>query len=152
MSTNPMTEDEFKNLRRFIKPFSALNVLVYKLTSGRLMGGFTGRDVMLVSMTGAKTGKTRTIPLMYVPYKDGVILVGSQGGAPKSPVWVRSVEKNPDVVVQYKGEKMQLRARRADDAEKAEVWPVCVEYYREYEDYQQRTERNIPVFICEPRS
>ena len=80
MAENPMSEKEFKTLRRFIKPFSHLNVFVYKLTGGRLMGKLTGRPVMLVTMTGAKSGKRRTIPLMYVPYKEGVILVASQGG------------------------------------------------------------------------
>lgn len=85
MAQNPMTDKEYKQLRSFIKPFSALNVFVYKLTSGRLMGKFQGRPVVLIEMTGARSGKKRTIPLMYVPYKDGVIIVGSQGGAPKSP-------------------------------------------------------------------
>lgn len=152
MAEKPMTEKEFKNLRRFIKPFSHLNVFLYKMTGGRVMGRLYGRPVMLVTMTGAKSGKSRTIPLMYVPYKDGVILVASQGGAPKSPVWYRNVVAHPDIVVQYKSQKMNLRARQVDDAEKAEVWPVCVEHYQEYEDYQKRTDRNIPVFVCEPRT
>ena len=151
MAQNPMTEKEFKNLRRFIKPFSALNVFVYQLTGGRLMGKFQGRPIMLVEMTGAKSGNKRTIPLMYVPYNDGVIIVGSQGGAPKSPVWVKNLQAHPDVVVQYKGDKMELRARQVDDEEKAKVWPVCVQHYHEYDDYQARTDRNIPVFVCEPR-
>lgn len=151
MAENPMTESEFKSLRKFMKVYSKVNVFMYQLTGGRILGKLAGRPVMLVTMTGAKTGKERTIPLMYVPYKEGVIVVGSQGGAPKSPVWVKSIQKNPDVTVQYKGKKMQLRARQVDDAEKAEVWPVCVEHYHEYDDYQNRTDRNIPVFICEPR-
>ena len=151
MAEKEMTDDEFKQLRKFIKPYSKLNVFMYKLTGGRILGKLAGRPVMLVTMTGAKSGKKRTVPLMYVPYKEGVILVGSQGGAPKSPVWVKSVQQNPDVTVQYKSKIMELRARQVDDAEKAEVWPVCVEHYHEYDDYQNRTERNIPVFVCEPR-
>jgi deazaflavin-dependent oxidoreductase (nitroreductase family) len=150
MAENPMSQEEFIKMRKFIKPFSRLNVWVYKLTRGLLMGKFQGRPVMLVTMTGAKTGKSRTIPLMHVPYKEGVVVVGSQGGAPKSPVWVKSIQQNPEVVVQYKTKKMNLRARQADDAEKAEVWPTCVEHYPPYDDYQNRTERNIPMFICEP--
>jgi deazaflavin-dependent oxidoreductase (nitroreductase family) len=150
MAQNPMTEREFKQLRRFIRPYSALNVWIYRLTGGRLMGAFQGRPVMLVSMTGAKSGKTRTIPLMYVPYKEGVIVVGSQGGAPRSPVWVENLKKHPDVVVQYGNKKLKLRARLVSDAEKAQLWPICVQHYREYDDYQKRTDRNIPVFVCEP--
>ena len=151
MAENPMSEKEFKTLRTFIKPYSKLNVLLYKLTGGRILGTLTGRPVMLVTMTGAKSGKERTIPLMYVPYKDGVIVVASQGGAPKTPLWYNNLVKNPDVVVQYKSTKMNLRARQVDDAEKAAVWPTCVEHYAEYDDYQKRTDRNIPVFVCEPR-
>jgi len=106
---------------------------------------------MLVTMTGAKSGKSRTVPLMYVPYKEGVIIVASQGGSPRSPVWTRNLIANPDIVVQYKSKLMNLRARQVDDAEKALVWPICVEHYPEYEDYQKRTDRKIPVFVCEPR-
>lgn len=151
MAENPMSEKEFKKLRQFIKPFSRLNSFLYKLSGGRLMGKLRGRPVMLVVMKGVKSGKERTIPLMYVPYKEGVIVVGSQGGAPKSPIWVKNIQANPEVVVHYMGTKMNLRARQVDDAEKAELWPTCVEHYREYDDYQARTDRNIPVFVCEPR-
>ena len=107
---------------------------------------------MLLGFTGVKSGQARTVPLMYVPYKEGVIVVGSQGGAPESPIWVKSIQANPDITAQYMGKKMQLRARQVDDAEKAEVWPTCVKHYPPFEDYQARTDRNIPVFVCEPRS
>lgn len=151
MSENSMTERQVKFLRMLVKPISKLNSIVYRLTDGRVMGSIQGRPVMLVTMTGVKSGKPRTIPLMYVPYKDGVIVVASMGGAPKSPVWTNNLIANPDIVVQYQSKKMKLRARRVDDAEKAEVWPTCVEHYPPYDDYQKRTERNIPVFVCEPR-
>ncbi|MAG30986.1 MAG: nitroreductase family deazaflavin-dependent oxidoreductase [Deltaproteobacteria bacterium] len=151
MAENPMTDQEYKRLRRFIKPFAGLNGFVYKLTGGRLMGTFMGRPVVLIEVKGAKSGKTRTIPLMYVPHKDGVIIVGSLGGAPKSPVWVKNIQANPDIVAQYKGKRMNLHARQVDDAEKAELWPICLEHYHEFDDYQARTDRNIPVFDCQPR-
>jgi deazaflavin-dependent oxidoreductase (nitroreductase family) len=150
MAQNPMTEQEFRRLRRFIRRFSAVNTLVYRLTGGRWMGSVQGRPIMLVTMKGARTGKQRTIPLMYVPYKEGVIMVGSQGGAPRSPVWVKNLQANPDVVVRALGRTMKLRARQADDGEKAQLWPICVQHYREYADYQARTDRSIPVFVCEP--
>lgn len=150
MAQKPMTESEFKQMRRFIKPFSGFNTMVYRLTGGRLMGSFQGRPVCLVTMTGAKSGKTRTVPLMYVPYKDGVIIVASQGGAPKSPVWFHNLVKHPDIEVQYKSRKMKLRAREVAGEEKAQVWPTCVEHYPSYDDYQARTDRSIPVFVCEP--
>jgi len=150
MAQAPMTEKEFKALRRFIKPFTKLNVFVYKLTGGRLMGKFQGLPVVLITMKGAKSGEPRTVALMYVPHKEGVIIVASQGGAPKSPVWHRNLEANPEIVAQYKGRKMQLRARRVSDAEKAELWPICVAAYPPFADYQARTDRNIPVYDCQP--
>ena len=150
MAENPMTDKEFQNLRKFIKPFSGLNAFVYKLTGGRLMGNFQGRPVVLIEMKGAKSGKTRTIPLMYVPHKEGVIIVGSQGGAPKSPVWVKNLQKDPNIVAQYKGKRMNLFARQVSDAEKEQLWPTCVKHYKEFADYRARTDRNIPVFDCQP--
>jgi deazaflavin-dependent oxidoreductase (nitroreductase family) len=151
MAENPMSEEEVKRFRKFLKPFSKLNSVIYKLTGGRVMGRLRGRPVMLVTMTGAKSGQPRTIPLMYVPYKEGVIVVASQGGSPRSPVWANNLIAHPDIVVQYMSKKMDLRARRADEAEKTLVWPTCVEHYPEYDDYQKRTDRSIPVFVCEPR-
>ncbi|MCC6295142.1 MAG: nitroreductase family deazaflavin-dependent oxidoreductase [Pseudomonadales bacterium] len=145
------TSEEMAKIIPWLKAFSRLNEKFYRWSGGRLMGKLNGHDVCLVTMTGARTGARRTIPLMHVPYRDGVILVGSQGGAPRSPVWVNNLIAQPDIEVQYKSKKMRLRARRASAEEKAAVWPVCCEHYPDYELYQQRTERDIPVFICEPR-
>lgn len=145
------TSEQMAKLLPYLKVFSSLNEKVYRWTNGRLMGKLAGRDVCLVTMTGAKSGKKRVVPLMHVPYKDGVLIVASQGGAPKNPVWFNNLVANPDVDVQYKSNKMQLRARRVDGEEKQALWPVCCEYYPDYDLYQQRAERDIPVFICEPR-
>ncbi len=152
MAENAMSQREFNRLRRMIKPLSGLNTFVYRLTGGRLMGTIGGREVCLVTMTGAKSGKQRTVPLMYVPYEDGVIIVASLGGAPKHPVWYYNLVSNPDIEVQYRRRKLKLRARRVDADEKTRVWPTCVEHYPPYEDYQRRTDRDIPVFVCEPRA
>ncbi len=151
MAENTMSESEYKRFKRFLRPFSKLNGVLYKLTGGRVMGRLRGRPIMLVTMTGAKTGKPRTIPLMYVPFKEGVLVVASQGGSARSPVWYNNLVANPDVVVQVKSKKMNLRAREVFAEEKAELWPTCVEHYHEYDDYQKRTDRAIPVFICETR-
>lgn len=145
------TSEEIVKIIPYLKVFSSLNEKIYRWTGGRLMGKLNGYDVMLVTMTGVKSGKKRVIPLMHVPYKEGVIIVASQGGAPKNPVWYKNLVANPEVDVQYKSKKMQLRVRRAGAEEKAEVWPVCCEYYPDYDIYQNRTDRDIPVFIAEPR-
>ena len=136
--------------RTFIRLFSALNVALYRMSAGRIMGKFGGRSICLVTMRGARSGRTITRPLMHVPYGDGVILVASLGGAPSNPVWYHNLVANPDIDVQVGADKRSLRARLASAEEKAEVWPRCVESYPDYQTYQDRTERDIPVFICEP--
>ena len=115
-----------------------------------MMNRFGGGDVCLVRMTGAKSGKVREIPLMYVPYNDGVILVASMAGSPKHPTWYYNLVTHPEIEVTVHGKAMQLVARQANDEEKAEIWPRCCERYKDFDLYQRRTPRNIPVFICEP--
>jgi len=135
--------------RWLLKLFTRLNVIVYKLSGGKLMKELSGMPICLVEMTGARTGSKRTIPLMYVPYESGVILVASQGGAAKHPVWYHNLIANPAVKVTEGGSTRNFTARRVDDTEKEALWPTCIKYYPPYQDYQDRTSRNIPVFLCE---
>jgi len=145
-----MTEEEARKRRRFMRPLTRINVLVYKLTGGRLMGSIGGRPILLIEMTGAQYGPRRTIPLMHVPYKDGVLIVGSQGGAPRSPVWTKNLEKNPNIVAQFRGDRKNLVARSVAEEEKDELWKVCDAAYHEFADYRARTARSIPIFDCQP--
>ena len=147
----PITETQMKLMKWLMIPFSRFNARRYIKSQGASMGAFAGRDICVASMTGAKSGKRRDVPLMYVPYREGVILVASLGGAPRHPTWYYNLVKNPDIDVYVKGDKLALRARQASPAEKAEVWPICCEHYPDYATYQARTDRDIPVFICEPR-
>jgi len=148
----PITETQTKVIKWLMTPFSRFNAWRYIQSKGASMGTFAGHDICVASMIGAKSGKQRDVPLMYVPYQDGVILVASLGGAPRHPTWYYNLVKNPDIDVYVKGEKLALRARRASPEEKARVWPICCEHYPDYATYQARTERDIPVFICEPRA
>ena len=135
--------------RWFLKTFTKINVLVYKLSGGRLMNKLAGMPIVLVTMRGAKSGRTITIPLMYVPHEKGFILVASQGGAPKHPAWYHNLVKNPEIEITHEGRTQNLTARRVNEEEKATLWSTCIEYYPPYEQYQRRTERQIPVFLCE---
>lgn len=133
--------------RWFLKLMTKINVFVYKNSGGRWMNKLAGMPILLVEMIGAKSGREITIPLMYVPYGDGFVLVASQGGAPKNPVWYNNLISNPDVKITYDGKTTPMTAKLASEEEKAEVWPICCEYYPPYQEYQDRTDRNIPVFI-----
>jgi deazaflavin-dependent oxidoreductase (nitroreductase family) len=109
-----------------------------------------GAPICLVTMTGRRTGKKRTIPLIHVPHGNEVILIASQGGMSPSPLWFHNLSANPDITISADGGTRRMRARRVDDAEKAALWPSAVAVYPDFDDYQARTERNIPVFLCSP--
>jgi deazaflavin-dependent oxidoreductase (nitroreductase family) len=147
----PITPFQLRIMKLIMGPFSRLNASRYLKSGGKSMGQFNGRDVCVVTMKGAKSGKIRQVPLMYVPYEQGVLLVASLGGAPDHPTWYYNLVANPDIAVQVKADSLKLRARQASPEEKAKLWPVCCEHYPDYAQYQSRTERDIPVFVCEPR-
>jgi deazaflavin-dependent oxidoreductase (nitroreductase family) len=151
MAPRRMGLGEMKLIKLLMAPFSRWNARRYLASQGRSMGSFLGRDICVASMKGAKSGARRDVPLMYVPHGEGVLLVASLGGAPKHPTWYYNLVKNPEVDVQVKDRTLRLRARLATQAEKATLWPVCVKHYPPYADYQERTDRDIPVFVCEPR-
>jgi len=79
------------------------------------------------------------------------VIVASKGGMSQHPVWYLNLEANPDVEVELGSTRRPMRARRASDEEKAKLWPRLVAMYRDYDDYQARTDRNIPVVVLEPR-
>jgi deazaflavin-dependent oxidoreductase (nitroreductase family) len=134
-----------------MKLISRTHVFLSRLTGGRAFNTLGGDEVCFVTMVGAKSGRAITTPLMYVPHGEGVLLVASQGGAPKNPVWYYNIVKNPDIEVRYRRRKLALRARLATAEEKPSLWPICDSRYAPYADYRARTTRDIPIFICEPR-
>jgi deazaflavin-dependent oxidoreductase (nitroreductase family) len=134
-----------------LKMMTRTHVFLNSLSGGKMFNTLTGDEVCFVTMTGAKSGKTLVFPLMYVPHEEGVILVASQGGAPKNPIWYNNLVKHPDIDVRHRGRKMTLRARLAPAEEKASLWPTCDKHYAPFEDYRNRTDRDIPMFVCEPR-
>jgi len=151
MTTEPTTTSTGKPPPRWLmKAVTRLHVLLNRLTGGRLFNTFGGDDVCFVTMKGAKSGRTLTIPLMYVPYREGLLLVASQGGAPRNPVWYHNLVKHPEILVSHRRRRMKLRARLAKPEEKPELWPVCDQHYAPYADYRKRTTRDIPIFVCEP--
>ncbi|MCZ6888339.1 MAG: nitroreductase family deazaflavin-dependent oxidoreductase [Gammaproteobacteria bacterium] len=111
----------------------------------------TGLPVIIVTHTGGNSGGTRKTPLMRVKDGERYILVGSMGGAPKNPVWVYNLRKNADVEIRDLTEVFSMRVREIEDAdERSSAWALSVEAYPPYAEYQDRTERKIPVFVAEP--
>lgn len=134
--------------RWLMKGMTRTHVALNRMSGGKLFNTLSGDDVCFVTMTGAKSGRPITIPLMYVPYEQGVLLVASQGGAPKNPVWYGNLMKHPDIEVTHRGRRMELHARLATPEEKPALWPICDHHYAAYADYRERTRRDIPIFIC----
>ena len=148
----PITDAQIKRFKPLMKGFTRLNAWVFRASNGRFMSTFSGCDICLVTMKGARSGRVLDIPLMYVPFEQGVILVASMGGAPRHPIWYYNLKANPEIEVRVKGTVRKLIAQEVDAEEKAKLWPVCCEHYPEYATYQKRTDRDIPVFNCQPVS
>ena len=112
----------------------------------------TGMPCIVVTHTGNKTGCIRKIPLMRVEVNGSYVLIGSMGGQPQNPVWVYNLRANSDVQIRDKTEVFDMRAREVTDGqERATLWAASVAAYPEYDNYQARTTRKIPVFIAEAR-
>ena len=151
MATQTSDDNKGVNPPKWIlKTMSRTHIFLNKLTLGKMFNTLAGDEVCFVTMKGAKSGRTITMPLMYVPYGNGLLLVASMGGAVKNPVWYYNIAKNPDLSVRYRGKVMKLRARLATTAEKPALWPLCDQAYAPYADYRARTSRDIPIFVCEP--
>ena len=151
MTTDTNQKDLGKPPPRWVlKTMTRIHVFLHRLSGGHMLNKLGGDDVCFVTMTGAKSGRTLTIPLMYVPYNDGVLLVASQGGAPKNPVWYYNIAADPNIEVTVGGQARKMLARQVSDEEKAALWPHLVSLYPDFDEYQARTDRNIPVFECSP--
>jgi len=146
----PISETQLRLMKPAIKCFTRFHIFLYKWFGGQLFNRIGGGEICIVKMKGAKSGQFREFPLMYVPYHDGIVLVASLGGAPRHPVWYYNLIANPEIEVTVRDKVLHLVARLASAEEKEQVWPLCCETYPDFELYQRRTDRDIPVFICEP--
>ncbi|PRY63692.1 deazaflavin-dependent oxidoreductase (nitroreductase family) [Knoellia remsis] len=108
-----------------------------------------GRPVVLLTMNGV-TGSVRKVPLMRVEHDGVYAAVASKGGAPDNPKWYANLLKNPVIELQDGTRSWTARARELEGAEREQWWPRCVEAFPPYAEYQQNTDRLIPVFVLEP--
>lgn len=130
---------------------------LYRISGGRIGNGIPGvpevrGKLLLLDHVGAKSGKKRTSPLLYFADGDDVVIIASKGGYPQHPAWYHNLIANPDTEVQVGGERRRVHARLATAEERERLWPIAVQTYRGYADYQQRSKgREIPLIILEPR-
>jgi F420H(2)-dependent quinone reductase len=125
---------------------------IYRATNGMIGQRFPGLPpILLLDHVGARSGTRRTAPLAYVSDGDDVVLVASKGGYPRNPAWFHNLMANPDTQIQVGSSRRQVHARVADPEERKRLWPKVVKAYGGYDDYQRRTDREIPLVILEPR-
>jgi deazaflavin-dependent oxidoreductase (nitroreductase family) len=130
---------------------SRANVWAYRLSGGWLGGRFLGgAPVLLLTTVGRRSGRPRTAPLLYLSEGDDLVVVASKGGMSHHPLWYKNLEANPRVEVEIGNQRRTMVARRASATEKTALWPRLVAMYRDYDAYQARTERDIPVVILSP--
>jgi F420H(2)-dependent quinone reductase len=130
-------------------------VETYERTGGREASTLrdTGIPVIIVTMRGARSGQVRKIALMRVEHEGSYALVASYGGSPTHPAWYRNLLAHPDeVLVQDGPEPFAARVRQVEGAERDEWWERAVAVFPQYAEYQQRTERRIPVLVATPRT
>ncbi|ORI14016.1 nitroreductase [Rhodococcus sp. 1163] len=133
-------------------------VWLYRRTGGRIGGkwrigsGFRKPvPVLLLGHRGRKSATEYTTPLIYLLDGDNVIVVASQGGMPKNPQWYSNLMASPDTWLQIGSERRDVHARTADSSERARLWPLLVNRYADFANYQAWTDREIPVVVLSRR-
>ena len=109
-----------------------------------------GAPTLLLTTRGRKTGKLRRTALIYGVDGESYVVVASQGGAPRHPQWYLNLVADPEVIVQVKAETIRGLARTANEAERTRLWPQMASVWPQYDAYQQKTDREIPVVIIDP--
>jgi deazaflavin-dependent oxidoreductase (nitroreductase family) len=128
-----------------------LNVPIYRMTRGRLMGKVGRAPVLLLTSTGRRTGQPRTSPVLYLADGDRVVVIGSNAGNVHAPAWSHNLKANPDAEIEIRNGRRPVRARVAEGEERAELWRKMNAQYGGFEDYDHRTSREIAVFVLDPR-
>lgn len=141
---------------KVVKFLARAHLKIFRLTGGRIgnslpTGLFTSVPTLMLDHVGRTSGAAYTTPLLFLVDGADLVVVASQGGMAKNPQWYINLIAHPDTQVQIKRDVRRVRARVAELAERAALWPRLVDLYADYDTYQAITEREIPVVILEPR-
>jgi deazaflavin-dependent oxidoreductase (nitroreductase family) len=129
--------------------FGQEHVERYRATDGAEGHDWQGTQTLLLTTTGRRSGEQRTTPLIYARLGDAFTVVASKGGSDEPPAWYLNLSENPEVEVQVKGDRFKARARTASAEEKPGLWGKMAAEWPSYDDYQQKTNREIPVVVLE---
>ena len=128
-----------------------LNVPLYRASGGRLMGRVGRAPVLLLTTTGRKSGQRRTAPVVYLADGERLAVIGSNAGHSRPPAWSLNLKANPEAEVEVGRKRQPVRARVAEGEERADLWRKHNEQYSGFDEYEARTDRDIAVFVLEPR-
>ena len=130
-----------------VNEFNRNLIAEFRANDGTLTGPFAGAPMLLLTTTGAKSGRKHTTPLVYHEEGDGIVVFGSKGGAPTHPAWYHNLVANPVVTVELPGETFEATARTAEGGERERIWSAQKELMPGFADYESKTERQIPVIV-----
>jgi deazaflavin-dependent oxidoreductase (nitroreductase family) len=140
------------NLEDYKDDFPGYNAAVvdeFRANGGHVTGMFAGAPLVLITTTGAKSGRRRTTPVVYTTDRDNVVIIASKGGAPTSPDWYHNLVANPGVTVELPTETFEARARVAQGDERERLWRAQADAMPNFDEYQKSTTRQIPVVVLE---
>jgi deazaflavin-dependent oxidoreductase (nitroreductase family) len=135
-----------------LKAMNATHRAILRVSNGRLLNSVFGMPSVELHTVGRRSGNAHSTMLTApIVEDDRVVLVASKGGDDRDPDWFKNLQANPDVELTIDGRRREVRARVATSTERSEMWPQVVSAYKGYAGYQRRTDREIPLVICEPR-
>jgi deazaflavin-dependent oxidoreductase (nitroreductase family) len=127
------------------------HLTLFRASGGRLGGTFGGVRVLMLHHIGRRSGEHRVSPLLYIEDGDLLAIIASKGGHPRHPAWFHNLMAHPDTQVELRQERREVRARVAQGDERAGLWSKATAVWPDYENYQLRTGRTIPVVVLERR-
>lgn len=133
---------------RVIRLIARIHTWIYRMTGGAL-GSKMGGPILLLTTTGRKSGRQRTLPLIYLEHPAGWAVAGSNAGMPRDPDWWANLQQEPLAAVRIGREVTPVRAKEASPEERQALWPRFVAAYPGYEDYRRKAGREIPVVLLE---
>jgi deazaflavin-dependent oxidoreductase (nitroreductase family) len=131
--------------------FGAEHVRVYRETGGARGYHWRGAKILLLTTTGRKSGEERTTPLIHERDGDRWVVIASKGGAPDHPAWYKNLEAAPEATIEVEDDKVPVVATTAEGDERRRLWSLLTESWPAYDDYQRKTDREIPVVVLTRR-